>query len=192
LFSGGLDSTALLYWKKPDLCFHINYGQKGFKGESRAVKQIAFELSLNAELISIHSSYFETNTSVSNNKNDQYPLEWIPYRNQLLITIAGIIGFSYGIKTILIGCVKSDKHYRDGTKEFFTKMDDICKYQEGNLRLKAPAIELSSAELIKKSKIPLSVLSWSHSCTQSELACGNCQSCQKHKIVMSELGFTPY
>ncbi len=33
LLSGGMDSIALAYWKRPELAITINYGQKPFLAE---------------------------------------------------------------------------------------------------------------------------------------------------------------
>ncbi|HMN26199.1 MAG TPA: 7-cyano-7-deazaguanine synthase, partial [Ignavibacteriaceae bacterium] len=41
LFSGGLDSTALLFLLKPDKALLIDYGQKAFEGELRAAQQLS-------------------------------------------------------------------------------------------------------------------------------------------------------
>lgn len=55
--------------------------------------------------------------------------------------------------------------------------------------VEAPAIELSTAELVRKSGIPPSFLAWAHSCHKSHVACGNCRGCNKYMEVFQEVGY---
>lgn len=191
LFSGGLDSTSLMYWKRPDLALFINYGQVCLKGELAASKQICNELEIPLSIINIGNfkNIFRANRRESPTTiNDK---EWIPFRNQLLLTSSAIKSIELGVDKILIGSVKSDK-YKDGSECFINKINDLISYQEGHINVLAPAIQLTTTQLIMKSKIKLPLLSWCHSCTQSNFACGACDSCNKHRMVFSELGFNEY
>ncbi len=64
--------------------------------------------------------------------------------------------------------------------------------QEGGLKVEAPAIDLTSIELIKTAGISPSELAWAHSCHTSEYACGRCRGCNKHREVMVALGYANY
>jgi 7-cyano-7-deazaguanine synthase len=93
------------------------------------------------------------------------------------------------VSTILFGSVKTDAAHADGSAEFFEKIDGVFSIQEGRLRVVTPAIHLTTAELIKTSGIPISLLAWAHSCHVSAFACSNCRGCSKYRAVMKELGY---
>ena len=71
-------------------------------------------------------------------------------------------------------------------------MDNALRMQEGAMRLDAPAVELTAAELIRTSKVPMEVLAWAHSCHMANEACGECRGCRKHYETLVELGWDPY
>jgi hypothetical protein len=114
------------------------------------------------------------------------------YRNQLLATLAGPSALAYGCAELLFGTVVGDASHADGTPEFYTRLSALMQLQEGGIRVRAPAAELSTAELIRKSGVPREVLSWAHSCHVSSLACGHCRGCIKHYEVTGELYGEPF
>jgi 7-cyano-7-deazaguanine synthase len=61
-------------------------------------------------------------------------------------------------------------------------------YQEGHLRVVAPAIALSTVELIRLVAVPPGLLAWSHSCHKANIACGNCRGCNKYIESYGALG----
>jgi len=190
LFSGGLDSTSLLFWKRPKIAFFIDYGQKSAQGEFRAVKKISKDLNVQVEQIKINCKKIGTGDLAGTSQLDLAPtIEWWPFRNQLIITLASMKAIQLGIKTLLVGSVKTDKNYKDGTRKFYSLINSLMEYQEGKILIKAPAINLTTIELIKKSKIPISILAWAHSCTNNNFSCGQCLSCKKHINIMRELGY---
>ena len=119
--------------------------------------------------------------------------DWWPYRNQLLVTLA----CSHARN--LARCAGSDLHrdevksdgesHRDGTAEFVRRIDELMAYQEGGLRVAAPAIEHTTAELVRMARMCLpGLLAWAHSCHKAEIACGNCRGCYKYLATYVELG----
>jgi 7-cyano-7-deazaguanine synthase len=97
-----------------------------------------------------------------------------------------------GVNRLLVGTVKTDSFHTDGTPRFVQAMNDLCKMQEGEICVEAPAIQMSSADLIRLSKVDISVLAWGHSCHVAPWACGLCRGCWKHRQVMQELGYGAY
>jgi 7-cyano-7-deazaguanine synthase len=189
----GQDSTAIAYWLRPSLGITIDYGQQPAEAEIRASAQICKELGIQHVVVTVNCSQIG-----SGDLNGQPALavapssEWWPYRNQLIITLAAAPALANGAHELLIGTVATDASHTDGTQEFVEAMDKLISLQEGALRVRAPAIGMSSAELIRQSGIPLELLCWSHSCHRSNFACGCCRGCNKHKNVMHELGESPY
>lgn len=114
--------------------------------------------------------------------------EWWPFRNQLVITLAASRAVVLGIDELVVGTVKSDREHRDGMPEFVELMDRVLRLQEGGIGLRAPAVDMDSIELVRVSKIPMSLLAWSHSCHRCIYSCGSCRGCLKHQRVFSDLG----
>lgn len=59
--------------------------------------------------------------------------------------------------------------------------------QEGGIRVTAPAIRMSTVELVRASGVPREILAWAHSCHTGPLACGDCRGCHKHFQVTEQL-----
>src|SRR3546814_5849983 len=84
--------------------------------------------------------------------------EWWPFRNQLILTIAGAVALHLNETELMIGALRTDGVHADGRPEFIEMISALMQMQEGGLRVSAPAIELSAAELVRISGIPQSVL----------------------------------
>ena len=113
--------------------------------------------------------------------------DWWPYRNQLLVTLAAMKSIGLGVTHLLIGTVKSDGSHRDGTPTFVAAISNVLALQEGGLRVEAPAIDMTTAELARESGVPAGALAWAHSCHKADVACGNCRGCNKYFEVLREL-----
>jgi 7-cyano-7-deazaguanine synthase len=193
LLSGGLDSIALAHWKRPEIAFTVRYGQMAEEAEVRAASAVCNVLGIQHALLEADIGGLGTGDLVGVPSLNVAPVsEWWPFRNQFLATVAGMKAVSLGIELLLVGSVKTDGIHADGTEEFYRRLNDLMSSQEGNLQVCAPALHLTSAELIKKSGVPVSVLSWAHSCHTANSACGRCRGCNKHFSVMQELGYAPY
>lgn len=179
LFSGGLDSTALAYWLKPDRLLFIDYGQIPAAGEFRAATQIAKDLDLILDFQAADCRACGSGDMAGSPSPGAVVTEFWPYRNQLLITLAAMIYAAEASPTILIGTVKSDRIHPDGRPAFISKMQALLKAQ-GDVQLEAPAIGMSSNTLQRKAQVPLSILSWTFSCHRGTEACGQCRGCIKH------------
>lgn len=188
LLSGGMDSIALAYWKRPKYSFTINYGQRPAKAEIAAAAQVSKLLNIEHHIIDIDCSSLG-----SGDMNGQVPLdiapisEWWPYRNQLLITLACMRGVVLKIDQLLVGSILTDGTHVDGTKKFYDNISNLIKLQEGGIVVSVPGIEITTVELIKKSKIPLPLLLWAHSCHTSNEPCMNCNGCKKYLFTLQQL-----
>lgn len=88
-----------------------------------------------------------------------------------------------------MGCVVTDRErHVDGSADFYELLDRLVSMQEGGIRVAAPAISMTSAELVSVSGIRDEVLAWTHSCHISSMACGACPGCDKRRSVLQELG----
>jgi 7-cyano-7-deazaguanine synthase len=143
LLSGGMDSIAIAWWKRPELAITIDYGQRAAQAERVAAAQVCKELGLAHEIIEVDCS------SLGSGDMAGMPMDpagkttdWWPYRNQLLITLACMRAIARGSEVLYIGTVRSDgESHVDGTEEFVRKMDELMAFQEGGLRVMAPAMD---------------------------------------------------
>lgn len=190
LLSGGMDSMALAYWLKPSYAITIDYGQKCAEAEIEASAFICKELGIQHILIKKDFSDLGSGTLSDKPSLDIAPSEeWWPYRNQLLVTIGCMKGIALGIDKLMVGSVKTDGgRHVDGKLEFYLKLNELVSMQEGNIYVEAPAIEMDTIELIKKSEIPYNMLLHSHSCHTSNRPCMKCTGCYKNYMIRKQLG----
>jgi 7-cyano-7-deazaguanine synthase len=88
----------------------------------------------------------------------------------------------------MIGTVKSDTGHADSAPEFVHLLDKLIRFQEGGIRLTAPAHGLTAAELVTRSKVPFALLAGTHSCHTGNLACGSCRGCLKQIEILETFG----
>lgn len=190
LFSGGIDSAALAVWKRPDFAFTIDYGQAGAAGEIRAASQIAHDLGIVHEIITVNCRQLGVGDLARKEPAPNAPAsEWWPYRNQFLVTVAAMRAYALGVTSLIVGSVKSDQFHVDGRSDFYKQLDSLLAMQEGSIHVAAPAAEMTSEELVRVSGISSGLLHWTHSCHVDEFACGCCRGCWKHTHVMEQLGY---
>jgi len=193
LLSGGMDSVALAYWKRPRIAYTLDYGQLPADGELRAAASVCEALGIRHCVLHANCREIGSGDMAGNKPLKLAPVsEWWPFRNQLLITLAGAAAIRDDVSELIFGAVSTDAVHADGKREFFDRITKLMEFQEGGVRVTAPAIELSSAELVKKSGVPLSILAWSHSCHVGAFACGVCRGCVKHATTMNALGYGDY
>lgn len=188
LLSGGIDSAAIAAWRRPACCLTIDYGQRPATAEVDAAKEICRALRLTHEVGQVPIQEFGTGMLAGKPMSAFSPHEefW-PFRNQFLITLAAMYALSRSLTTVLIGTVRNDGRHADGSVRFVRQISELVAYQEGQVSVVAPAIELTSVDLVRVSGITSSVLGWTHSCHNSEVACGNCPGCRKHAETMEAL-----
>lgn len=184
LLSGGIDSTAIGWWKRPPIGLVIDYGQRSAAGEIQAATQVATLAGMRLDVLSIDCTSLGSGDLAGTAPLKVAPVsEWWPFRNQLLATMAAARALELGCDRIWLGCVASDDAHADGTETFIEHLNRLTQLQEGHIKVEAPALGLSSIQLVQQSRIPRSVLSWSHSCHTSPFACGSCRGCAKHREV---------
>lgn len=193
LLSGGIDSVSIAFWKKPDYAITVDYGQQAALAELRISEHICKLLNIKHLAIVVDCKSLGSGDLSKYSPNKFAPSsEWWPYRNQLLVTLGAMKAIALDVDELYIGSVKSDSSHVDGRKEFYDNLSNLVSMQEGNLLVSAPAINMSTIDLVKKSCIPQEILCWAHSCHTGEFACGVCRGCNKHREVMRELGYGDY
>lgn len=189
LLSGGMDSLALAWWKRPEIAITLNYGQLAAKAEIAASRAICNRLGIEHHIVSVDCRSLGSGDMAGASADSLAPAsDWWPYRNQMLVTLAAMKAISLGVNVLYIGTVKSDEGHRDGTAAFIEAISHLMMLQEGEMTIEAPAIRYNTAELVQISEIPTTMLAWAHSCHKAEVACGNCRGCNKYFEVWDELG----
>lgn len=190
LLSGGMDSVSLAWWKRPQFAITIDYGQKAAEAEKRASAAVCQQLDIEHHILTVDCRSLGSGDMAGSAPDGLAPAsDWWPYRNQLLITLAAMKSISLGATTLLIGTVRSDEGHRDGTTEFVGLIDRLLSFQEGGLRVEAPAIGMSTQELVHAAQVPGELLAWAHSCHKANLPCGDCRGCNKYNQSMFDLGY---
>ena len=188
LLSGGMDSIAVAFWQRPEIAITIDYGQSAAEAEITAASQVAKEIGMRHEIIAIDCRVIGSGDMAGNDALDVAPVpEWWPFRNQLLVTFAAARGIVLGVTEVMTGSVSSDGTHADGRPEFYDAMDRVTAVQEGGIRISAPALTMTTAELVLHSGVPREILAWAHSCHTGNLACGQCRGCVKHYQVTKEI-----
>lgn len=189
LLSGGMDSIALSYWLRPEIAITLDYGQKAAEAEIKVATHIAKILGMEHHIIRVDCSSLGSGDLVGSAPVNDAPVsEWWPYRNQMLVTLALMKAIQLGVCEMMVGSVKTDGQHTDGTKEFYSKLSDVVAMQEGNIKVTAPAINMTTMELVKKSGVPENILLFAHSCHTSNQPCGKCHGCMKYIYVKNQLG----
>ena len=190
LLSGGIDSVSIAWWRRPHVAITIDYGQLAAAAEIAAASVICRELHIEHRIVSIDCRTLGSGDMAGGGASPHAPAsDWWPYRNQLLVTFAAMSVIELGVERLLVGTVKSDSAHRDGTPEFVNALSHLLSVQEGGMSVEAPAITLSSAELVKLVQIPWDMLCWAHSCHKADVACGDCRGCNKYFATFRELGY---
>lgn len=188
LLSGGMDSIALAFWKRPEIAITIDYGQRAAEAEVTAARQVTHELGIQHEVIAIDCTAIGSGDMAGSNALEIAPVpEWWPFRNQLLVTFAAARGLVLGVTEIMTGSVASDGSHADGRQGFYQAMDAVTSFQEGGIRVTAPALDMTTPELVRQSGVPREILAWAHSCHTGNLACGHCRGCVKHYQVTKDV-----
>lgn len=196
LFSGGLDSTALAAIYRPKLLLYVDYGQRPADLERRSSLRLAGLLGL--KLLEVGLGINSFGSGLLHEEGGDQPSaspspEWWPYRNQFLVTAAAATALQQELRTVLVGSVAPDgERHRDGTAEFYQRLDALVSYQEGAVRVVAPGIRSTTEELLESSGLDEQVLGWTASCHRSNLPCGHCPGCWKRQRILAALGIEGY
>lgn len=200
--SGGMDSTVLLHYaaSKFDNVYAISfdYGQRHIKELTCAEKQIDairdketddnvhFNTVINLPFFNLikNSALIDHNIDVAKAKDvmgDPQNLNYVPYRNLMLLSIASSFAESVGADTVYHGAAQADSvaGFWDGSPEFLTAINNVNALNRRNkIIIEAPLIDKSKKEIIELG-ISLGVdfaNTWTCYVGLDE-ACGECTAC---------------
>ena len=202
LLSGGLDSSTVLAMASEAgyecYCLSFLYGQRQQveleKAKDTALKfNVADHLILSIDLDKIGGSALTEKIAVPKNRSAEemqssIPQTYVPGRNTIFLSYAMAWAEVIGASHIFIGVNALDysgyPDCRPAYLEAFEKMADLATRagteQQKGLKIVAPLLHMTKAEIIKKG-LGLGVdYSKTHSCYdpgQDGIACGSCDAC---------------
>jgi 7-cyano-7-deazaguanine synthase len=185
LLSGGIESSSLAWWHRSAHLLFVDYGQLAAGGERRAAELVARTMGRSLEVLRIDCRDVGAGTLAGLDEAADAPgPEWWPFRNQLLITFGAARALALGCNAVSYGAVLDDDSFRDTRADFLRRIDATVRYQEGGIRVVAPALALSTLELVRKSGIPRDLLARTHSCDVDDFYCDQCPSCLTRRQVL--------
>ena len=207
IYSGGLDSTTLLYEYKNNikLCLNFQYGSRHNEQELHYAKIHCQKLNKKLIVITLDfiNKYFKSNL-LKNNSYDipkgEYSEETmkktvVPFRNGIMLSIAAGIAESNKLNYIYIANHSGDHHiYPDCREEFITYMDKaINKGNYNNIHIISPYLNISKKDIVNKGiklKVPLHL---TYSCYKgNDIHCGICSTCKERKKALDQYDKTKY
>lgn len=211
LLSGGLDSATVLAIARADgfecHCLTVDYGQR-HRVELEAAARVAEVLGvashrvLTLDLRAIGGSALTDDIEVPHGEepgNEGVPTTYVPARNTVLLAL--LLGHAEvsGAFDLFIGANAVDysgyPDCRPAFLEAFEQLADLATVagaeHRAHFRVRAPLLELSKAEIIRRG-VSLGVdYGMTHSCydpTPEGLACGDCDSCTLRRRGFEEAG----
>ena len=177
LFSGGIDSTALIaLYLSRDIAvngIHFDYGQPSFLGEKRAVQYVSAYYQISVETVRL-------GLAIGDVKGEYH------CRNALLLmSAAGIL--SSNSARFAVG-IHSGTPYYDCSSAFLKDVQKVFDgYFNGCVQVEAPFLELSKKDIIEICKIHDVPIGLTYSCERhSESPCGKCLSCIDRELLAYE------
>ena len=204
LLSGGQDSTTGLYWalNKGFECeaLIINYGQR-HKIEIESAMKIAqfadvpYQVFTTNLLKHIGDSALIGDGDISaKHRNPNLPASFVPGRNILFLTIAGMIAYKRGIQNIVIGVSQADSSgYPDCREDTISAMEAALSFgMDTKFYIQAPFMFFTKKEEVILANIfpnCMKALALSHTCYEGKFPpCGKCASCVLRAKGFSEAG----
>ena len=211
LLSGGLDSATVLAIARSEglecHCLTVDYGQR-HRVEIDAARRVADALGaasnriITLDLRAIGGSALTDDIEVPKDRepeSGEVPITYVPARNTVLLSV--LLGLAEVVEAdqLFIGANAVDySGYPDCRPAFlqaFEKLASLATVAGADhgvrFRVRAPLLELSKAEIIRRG-LDLGVdygLTWScYDPTPDGLTCGRCDSCKLRRRGFEEMG----
>ena len=207
IVSGGMDSVTMLHYlvkhenQKPAI-LTFSYKQKHSKEIEYAriqAKTLGCDIHQIIDL-GLLAPAFATSALVSNEipvpnidmvQGDSQPVTYVPNRNMIFLAIAAAFAETLGVTEIFYGAQAHDLYgYWDTTPDFLERINTLLSLNRKNsIKVKAPLVNLSKAEVLKLG-LELQVdYSKTWSCYEgNDLACGKCPTCAERLAAFKVMG----
>ena len=210
VLSGGLDCTVATSVFAGEYEIHaitFNYGQKAFERELEAAKEICAKMNWTHEVIDlpwlakISTSSLNTSEDIpevsiddlddAEKNSESASSVWVPARNMVFTSIAVSYAESIGAEKIIVGWdAEEAATFPDNSKEFLNTFNELIDVgSPDNIKIEAPAIDLTKEEIVKLGVEVGAPMEISYSCYKGgKKHCGVCESCMRRKRAFTQLG----
>ena len=209
VLSGGLDCTVASSVYDRDYEIHaitFNYGQKAFKRELEASREICKKMNWSHEVIDlpwlskISTSSLNTSEEIPEvSEADLDDIEkssesassvWVPARNTVFTSIALSYAESIGAEIIIVGWNGEEgSTFPDNSKKYMEKFNELIDVgSPDKIKIEAPAIDLNKEEIIELGVEVGAPMELSYSCYKGgDKHCGVCESCMRRRRAFENL-----
>ena len=203
IYSGGLDSTTLLYEYKDsiDLAVTFDYGSKHNAKEIACAKENCQRLGIKHLIIPLGfiGQYFKSDLLQSGGEipegsygEENMRATVVPFRNGIMLAVAAGLAESYGLDTVLLANHSGDHAiYPDCRPEFIDAFSAAVKAgtYEG-IKVVSPYCNITKRDIALRGKAIGVDYSLTYSCYKGgEKHCGKCGTCVERKEALE--GFDP-
>lgn len=203
-FSGGMDSTVLLWWLRAQgfevKCLSVDYGQR-HRRELEAAKIITTlagvehkiaDLSGLRDLFAGSSQTSDIAVPHGHYAADTMRATVVPNRNMVLMALAGAWAISMKADKIAYAAHAGDHTiYPDCREEFVKPLSEaLWNADWHHVGMIAPFINKTKSEIAKIGHDLWAPIAQTYSCYQGEpLHCGKCGTCTERKEAIHQAGF---
>ena len=203
VYSGGLDSTTLLYEYKDSIALAVtfDYGSKHNAREIACAIENSKRLGIRHLVIPLGfiGQYFKSDLLQSGGEipegayaDDNMKSTVVPFRNGIMLSVAAGLAESYGLDTVLLANHSGDHAiYPDCRPAFVEAMDAAVRAgtYEG-IRVVSPYCDITKRDIALRGKAIGLDYSHTYSCYKGgEKHCGKCGTCTERKEALE--GFDP-
>ncbi|MBQ2525634.1 MAG: 7-cyano-7-deazaguanine synthase QueC [Bacteroidales bacterium] len=203
IYSGGLDSTTLLYEYKDEISLAVtfDYGAKHGAREIECAKYNCNKLGIKHLIIPLDfmGKYFRSNLLESggeipegNYDEENMRSTVVPFRNGIMLAVAAGLAESYDLDTVLLANHSGDHSiYPDCRPSFIDAFDSATKEGTYNgVRVVSPYCNITKRDIALRGRKFGIDYSKTYSCYKGgEVHCGCCGTCRERKEALE--GFDP-
>ena len=202
IYSGGLDSTTLLYEERERIALAVtfDYGSNHAAREIACARRHCEKLGIEHLVIDLAfiGRYFCSSLTAGadaipegNYDDENMRSTVVPFRNGIMLSVACGLAESRGLKRVLIANHGGDHAiYPDCRPEFVEAMDSAMTAgtYEG-VKLVAPYTDITKGDIVKRGMKLGIDYSTTYSCYRGgERHCGRCGTCRERKEAFAEAG----
>lgn len=203
ILSGGLDSTCLLYELKKMgdeiICLNFQYGSKHNARELSAARHTVDEINIPLKVLNLQFITHLFKSALLFNGEDvpegHYAAEnmkktVVPFRNAIMLSIAGGYAASIGANRIAAGIHAGDHTiYPDCRVEFFDSFKDLLRVGLWEkVDFYAPYLWLNKGDIARRGYDAGAPVYLTYSCYKGGLIhCGKCGACAERKEALGTL-----
>ena len=202
IYSGGLDSTTLLYEERERIALAVtfDYGSNHAEREIGCARWHCQKLGIEHLVINLGfiGKYFDSSLTSGadaipegNYDEENMKSTVVPFRNGIMLSVACGLAESRGLKRVLIANHGGDHAiYPDCRPEFIKAMNSAMTagtYED--VKLAAPYTNITKGDIVRRGAKLGVDYSKTYSCYRGkERHCGRCGTCQERKEAFEQAG----